>query len=174
MIISKPSPNEYASYYSTYVSIVPDGDIMATLEHQLAEALALFSRITDAQAEFKYAPDKWSIKQLLGHVIDAERVFAFRALWFARGDKNSLAGFDQDAFMSHVNFDAYQWSELVEEFEHLRRSNISFFSHLSPEAWERRGIASDNEVSVRALAFMLAGHELHHLNILRERYLKSA
>ncbi len=172
--ISKPDETEYLPYYGKYISLVPDGDIVAALTSQLDETLALLRSITETEAGFRYAPDKWSIKELLGHVIDGERIFAYRALRFARNDKTALPGFEQDDYVSNGSFDDCALADLASEFEHVRRSNIFLFKHLNYEAWTRRGLANENEVSVRALAYIIAGHELHHREILRSKYLPAA
>ncbi|HEY6190372.1 MAG TPA: DinB family protein [Pyrinomonadaceae bacterium] len=170
----KPAQTDYAPYYGKYVSLVPEGDIVATLGRQLDATLAVIGGISESQAAHRYAPDKWSIKELVGHVIDTERIFAYRALRFARNDKTPLPGYEQDGYIINASFDAYPLGELAEEFEHVRRSTIFLFKHLDEEAWERRGAANDSEVSVRALAHIIAGHELHHMEILRSRYLSAA
>jgi hypothetical protein len=169
--VDRPEPTEYAPYYGKYISLVPHGDILTTLDQQLDDTLSLLRGITESQSAFRYAPDKWSIRELVGHIIDTERIFSYRALRFARKDETPLPGFDQDVFNENASFDDYPLVELASEFEHVRRSTIFLFKHLEADAWLRRGIASDNEVSVRALAFILAGHELHHVGILRTRYL---
>ena len=168
---ARPAPSEYAPYYEKYVALVPDGEIVETLERQGQETLALLHSLSEEQAGGAYAEGKWSVKQVVGHVIDAERVFAYRALRFARGDRTPLPGFEQDDFMRGVNFDARTLSSLIDEFEAVRSATLHLLRHLSPEAWARRGTASDNEVTVRALAYIIAGHEAHHVRVLRERYL---
>ncbi|MCU7496167.1 MAG: DinB family protein [Ignavibacteria bacterium] len=169
--IMRPDPTEYAPYYEQYVSAVPDGDLLHTLELQLETASTLFKAISDAQAIRSYQPDKWTIKQVLRHVIDAERIFTMRALRFARGDRQELPGFDQDEYVRQSDCNEYPWHDLVEEFQHVRRSTISLFRSLPPDAWFRKGVASKFEVTVRALAFITAGHERHHTDIIRTRYL---
>ncbi len=169
--IARPEANEYAPYYEKYVSLVADGNIIEILEQQIEKTLALFGTLSEEKGNYRYAPEKWSIKQLLGHISDTERIFAYRALRFARNDTNPLEGFEQDDYIANADFDRCRLRDLATEFEYVRKSNLSFLRHLSDEAWLRRGVACDNEVSVRALAYMLAGHELHHLNILAERYL---
>ena len=171
---TRPETTEYASYYQRYTDLVPDDHIVTTLERQMGETLALLRGIDEDRASYRYAPDKWSIKQLVGHIIDGERVFAYRALRFARGDSQAIPGFDQDEFMSGANFDEQSIADLTNEYEHVRRATIDLFKPLTEEAWMRRGTASDNEVSVRALAHILAGHELHHVQILKTRYLNTA
>ncbi|HXD32536.1 MAG TPA: DinB family protein [Pyrinomonadaceae bacterium] len=167
----KPEAGEHAEYYERYVTLVPDGDVVSILSKQLEESLGVLRGIDETKANHSYAPDKWSIKQLLGHIIDTERIFAYRALRFARNDKQGLTGFDQDEFVTGANFDARNFADLVDEFEHVRKSTISLFKPLSDEEWLRRGTANDNEITVRALAFILAGHETHHMGILKTRYL---
>ena len=167
----RPEKSEYPTYSEGYVSRVPDGDIVGTLEKQLAETVALIHGIAEARGDFRYAEGKWSIKELIGHVIDGERIFTYRALRFSRGDTTPLAGFEQDDYVRGAAFDKRSLSDLANEYEHVRRATISLFSNLDEEAWNRRGAANDNEVSVRGLAFIVAGHERHHLEILRTRYL---
>jgi hypothetical protein len=170
-VVAKPQTNEYAAYYEKYVSLVPEGNIIDLLEQQLDKTLALLGGLTEEQGNYRYAPDKWSIKELVGHVSDTERIFAYRLLRFARNDKNGLAGFEQDDYIVNAEFDSCRLSDLVKEFEYVRRSSLALLRHLPQAAWQRQGVASDNEVSVRALAYILAGHELHHLKVLSERYL---
>lgn len=167
----RPGSGEYAEYYDRYISLVPEGDIVATLSNQLESTLALLRSINESQANKRYEPDKWSIKELVGHIIDGERIFAYRALRFARNDQTPLSGFEQDDYVRGADFDGRSWAGLIDEFEHVRRSTISLFASLSPEAYTRRGPANDVEVSVRALAYIMAGHEAHHVNVLKTRYL---
>jgi uncharacterized damage-inducible protein DinB len=169
---ARPGQNEYASYYEKYVSLVPEGEVAETLERQGAETLALLRSLPEERGAHRYGEGKWSVKQLIGHVIDTERIFAYRALAIARGERQSLPGMDQDEYMAGVDFDARTVADLADEFEAVRRGNVIMFRALGPEAWARRGTASDNEVTVRALAYILAGHEAHHVRILRERYLR--
>ena len=168
---ARPHTSEYAAYYEKYISKVPDGDIVGTLERQLAETIALIRGISEERGDFRYAEGKWSIKELIGHIIDCERVFAYRALRFGRGDATPLSGFEQDDFVRGADFNKRSLSDLATEYEHVRRSTISLFGSLESDAWARRGTANDNEVSVRGLAFIVAGHERHHIEILRTRYL---
>ena len=167
----RPGASEYASYYETYVSKVPETDLLAALDAQTEETLALVRGLSDDVAGYRYEPGKWSVAELIGHVVDGERVFAYRLLTFARGDATSLPGFDQDVFMSGADFGSYTLAELADEYEHVRRATASLLRHLPAEAWSRTGVASDAEVSVRGLAYIILGHERHHLGILRERYL---
>ncbi|HVG38567.1 MAG TPA: DinB family protein [Pyrinomonadaceae bacterium] len=173
MHTTKPEATEFAPYYDKYTSRVPDGDIITILRDQLAETTALLRSIPEEQGEMRYAEGKWTIKELIGHIIDGERVFAYRALRFARGDATPLPGFDQDVFMSSAPFANVTLAELTAELTSVRESTIFLFAHLDDEAWSRRGVASDNEVTVRALAHMIAGHELHHRAILQSHYLSA-
>jgi hypothetical protein len=172
--LNRPDTTEYAPYYHKYVSLVSESDILTRLSRQLDETLALLESISESQADYRYAPDKWSIKELVGHLIDTERIFAYRALRFARNDNTPLQGFDQDDYIRGASFNDCAMSDLASEFAHVRRSSLSLFKHLSEEAWKRKGAANDSEVSVRALAYIIAGHELHHMEILRSRYLQSS
>jgi len=173
LTINRPEATEYAPYYGKYILLVPDGDILKTLEDQLGATGELLRGISEVQADSRYAPDKWSIKEVAGHIIDGERVFAYRALRFARGDGTPLPGFEQDDYVRHGSFDACMLSDLASEFEYVRQGTLSLFRHLDGEAWHRRGTASDAEVSVRALAYIIAGHELHHVRILKAKYLST-
>ena len=168
---ARPEPNEYASYYEKYVSRVPDADLIETLERQGAETLALLRALPEERGAHRYEPGKWSVRQLVGHISDSERLFSYRALSIARGDRQPLPGMEQEEWMANVDFDARTLSSLLDEFEAVRAATLHLLRHLSSEAWARRGTASDNEVTVRALAYIIAGHEAHHVGVLRERYL---
>jgi len=172
--IAAPDPSEYAPYYGRYITLVGGHDVVAVLEDQPRDTLALLSTLSDEQGDYRYAPDKWSIKEMLGHVIDAERVFSYRALRFARDDRTPLASFEQDGYVRSGGFGDRRLADLIEEFVCVRRATVWLFRTLSPEAWMRRGIASDNPVSVRAVAYIIAGHELHHRRVLQEKYLSAA
>ncbi len=168
---ARPAQDEYANYYEKYTSLVPDGNVVETLENQIASTTTLLRSLSEEKANFRYAPEKWSIKEVIGHIMDAERIFAYRALRIARNDQTPLPGFEQDGYIQAANFDARSLADLIDEFECVRRTSLFLFKNLNDEAWSRRGTASDNEVSVRALAYITAGHELHHLNVLRDKYL---
>ena len=169
--MNRPEKSEYAPYYETYVSLVEETDIVSALEKQSDEWRNSFAEISEEMSGFRYAEGKWSIKELIGHLIDGERVFAYRALRFSRNDKTSLPGFEQNSYVVNSNFSDARFADLVEELSLLRRSNILLFKNLSGEMWRRTGTASEAEVSVRALAYIMVGHIRHHVNILRERYL---
>lgn len=169
--VDRPEASEYSPYYERYVSLVPHGDILKVLEDQSHTTLGLLRGISETKAASRYAPGKWSIKEVVGHIIDTERIFAYRALRFARGDRTPLPGFEQDDYVRHSSFDDCKLSDLAREFEYVRQGNLCLFRHLDGEAWQRGGVASNAEVSVCALAYIIAGHELHHLAILKTRYL---
>jgi hypothetical protein len=169
--IGRPAPTEHAPYYEKYVSLVPEGDIVSTLGSQAQTTLSLLGSIPEAQADSRYAPDKWSIKEVVGHVIDCERIFAYRALRFARNDPTPQPGFEQDDYVRNAAFAGIPLTDLAAEFECLRRASVYMFKSLTADAWLRSGSANGADVSVRALAHIIAGHELHHVGILRARYL---
>jgi hypothetical protein len=167
----RPGPQEAAPYYFRYIDQVAGDDVLGVLESQLDETLALLAGIGEERSLHRYAPEKWSLRQLLNHVTDTERVFVFRAFWFGRGFTAPLASFDQEAGAGTAGADGISWARHVEEFRTVRLATLTFFRNLPAEGWTRSGIASDNPVTVRALAYITAGHLAHHTAILRERYL---
>ena len=169
-IRKRPLVSEYASYYGSYINRVPEGDICDILENQLARTLALMTK-AESRLDHSYAPGKWSVRQLVGHVIDTERIFACRALCFARAERQPLPGFDQDNYVQEAGFEGRTLKDLATEFELVRKSNVILFRSLTEEAWERRGVANNVEFTVRSIPYIIAGHELHHVGILKERYL---
>ncbi len=168
--IARPQAGEYAPYYDRYVSLVRGDDILNTLDQQRRDTMLLLSGRDEEDGDFRYAPDKWSAKEVLGHVCDTERVFAYRALRFARADATPVEGFEQDDYVRNGPFAQRPLEDLVEDFIAVRRATLSLLRNLDEAAWARRGIANKNEVSVRALAYIIAGHELHHRRILEEKY----
>ncbi len=168
---TKPAKSEFLPYYERYIALVPDGDVISTLTTQMSETQALLHGLPASVATYRYAPEKWSVNEVIGHLIDSERIFAARALRFARNDPAPLPGFEQDDYVRNSTFDAYPLSELASELEIVRQSTIFLFRHIDEQAWTRRGVANNAEVSVRALAYIIAGHELHHREVLRSRYL---
>jgi hypothetical protein len=170
LLIVKPEEDEHAPYYSRYIDLVPDGDILGTLAGQIGVTLTELRLISDADSLLRYAPGKWSVREVVGHMIDTERIFGYRALRIARGDRTPLPGFEQDDYIAAASFDAHPWADLIDEFYAVRRSNLAMFRGLTPEAWLRKGIANNNPMSVRAAAYMIAGHERHHLGVIRDKY----
>jgi hypothetical protein len=168
--IARPQAGEYAPYYDGYISLIQGEDILNTLDQQRRETMLLLCGRDEEDGDFRYAPDKWSAKEVLGHVCDAERIFAYRALRIARADAKPLEGFEQDDYVRNGPFAQRPLADLVEDFIAVRRATLSLLRDLDEAAWLRRGIANKNEVSVRALAYIIAGHELHHRRILEEKY----
>lgn len=168
--IGRPERSEAAEYYFRYIDLVPDGDIRIALENQLSETFELLAGVPTDLVDYRYEPGKWSVREVLAHINDTERLFAFRAFWFARGFESALPSFDQEIAMKHAGAAERAWTDLVDEFRSLRLSTLSFFRHLPREAWRRHGVASGNPFSVRSLAYLAAGHVTHHVAILRERY----
>jgi len=172
--VGRPATSEAAPYYSRYIDRVESNDVVAELQVQMDETLAFLGEISEEKSRHRYAADKWSIRQLWNHVNDCERVFVFRAFWFARGFDSPLPAFDQDPAAAAAGADAVPWSSHVEEFRGLRLSSIAFFRGLPAGAWAKQGIASGNPFTVRALAYIVAGHAAHHRAVLEERYLTPA
>jgi uncharacterized damage-inducible protein DinB len=166
-----PDRSEAAEYYFTYIDKVPPGDICAILEQQLTETPFALAGISEDQSLSRYAPGKWSLREVLGHVNDCERLFVARAFWFARGFDSPLPSFDQNVAMSLAESDARTWRSHLDEFQAVRAATLAFFNHLPADAWPRRGVASGNPFTVRALAYMTAGHLIHHMEIVKTRYL---
>lgn len=171
MTQNRPGPGEYAPYFEKYIAIVPQGELTSILESQLADWSRLLSNLPEKDGDFRYADGKWSIKESIGHVSDAERIFAYRALRIARGDQTPLAGFEQDNYIGTGKFSARSLAGLLQELASVRQGSLSLLGSLDEEAWMRQGVAGQNAISVRALGCIIAGHELHHQRILKEKYL---
>lgn len=168
---SRPAEGEFLPYYERYIALVPAGDVLTTLDNQMSETQDLLRGLPASISTYRYAPDKWSVNEVIGHVADSERIFASRALRFARNDPTPLPGFEQDDYVRNSKFDSYPLAELASELDSVRRTTVFLFKHLEEAAWMRRGPANNAEVSVRALAYIIAGHELHHRQMLVARYL---
>jgi hypothetical protein len=166
----RPEPDEYLAYYGQYINRVPDGDILDLLARQLDATSNLLAPLSPEQANFRPKPDDWSITEVVGHLADAERVFAYRTLWIARSDHTPLPSFDQDLFVANANFSRRPLADLLDEFVAVRHATSALLRTLDAAAWLRKGIAADNPISVRALAYIIAGHELHHVADFRQRY----
>lgn len=167
----RPQQTEAPAEYFLYIDKVTGDDVLSAFQSQMETSLALFSGISEEASLHRYVPDKWNIRQLLNHVSDGERIFAYRALWFARGYDSPLPGFDQEIAAANAGADQIPWATHVEEFRRIRLSTISLFRNMPAEAWSRQGIANDKPVTVRALAYVIAGHEAHHISVLRQKYL---
>jgi len=166
---SRPEATEYAPFYANYMSLASEDDVLPALTRQLEEMLGLLRGLPESIANTRHAPYTWSVKQVVGHLTDAERVFGHRAFRFARNDPTPLSGFDENVYVSNAAFDDSLFSDLLTEFELVRRANVLHFQQLPAAAWSRSGVANGNSVSVRALAYILLGHTRHHLEILRKR-----
>jgi uncharacterized damage-inducible protein DinB len=171
MTIPRPQADEFFDYYGRYIAKVPDGNLISLLREQAVETVTLLQGLSPEQANYAYAPGKWTVKQVIGHISDAERIFAYRALRFARKDPTPLASFDENAYVDHADFTTRSLGDLLEELQVVRASTIHLARSMDTETLARRGVASGHEVSVRALFYIIAGHERHHADLLRERYL---
>lgn len=168
--IPRPKADEHSPYYARYIDRVPDGDLIALLRDQLMDTVALLRRVPTDREDFAYAEGKWTIKEVVGHIIDVERVMSYRALTFARNDATPLPGFDENAWVPAGNFGARTLTDLVEELQLVRAATVHFAKNLDAAMLARRGLANGQGVSVRALLYIIAGHERHHLALFRERY----
>lgn len=169
--MQKPNTNEYAAYHQKYIDLVPEGNILEILDKQQEMVLAFFKNISEEKSLYRYAPEKWSVREVLGHIVDGERIFAYRALRFSRNDKTNLPSFEENEFVRQSNYNDIPLPDLVDQFWTLRNTNLAMLKNFSDEMWMRTGSANNNIISVRAVAFLMAGHLIHHLNVLRERYL---
>lgn len=168
--MTRPQPNEAASYYFPYIDLITSDEIVPAMKSQLDETLEFLQGISEEQSLQTYEPGKWTIRELLNHVNDGERLFLYRAFWFARGFQDPLPSFEQDLAVQAALANDTPWSELVEEFRNVRLGTISFFNTMPDEAWSKTGIASDNPFTVKALAYIITGHVAHHTKVLREKY----
>ncbi|OPH60748.1 squalene--hopene cyclase [Paenibacillus ferrarius] len=172
-MLQRPDQEEYNSHFETYISQVPEGDYLSFLQNQLDAITALFAEMSEEKALLRYAPDKWSLKELLGHVTDTERIMSYRMLCIARGDTTSLPGFDQDIYIANTNFDELSIRDLFRDFQAVRQSTFTLLTTIAEPAWERQGISNSYPTSARALAYVIAGHAQHHLNVVHTRYLQA-
>jgi hypothetical protein len=170
MALSRPEADEYDPYYSDYIDRIEEADVIEVLQRQQADSEAVLMGLTDEAGGFRYAPDKWSVKEVVGHLSDTERVFAYRALCIARGETQSLPGMDQDIYVGGARFDSRGIDSLAKELSAVRSATITLFESFDQQSWARSGVANGVRISVRALAFIVAGHESHHMAILRDRY----
>jgi len=167
----RPGTDEHLTYYSTYIDRVPDGDIVEILRNDTRETLQFLRSIPEEKFDYRYAPGKWTIRQIVGHLADGERVFQYRAWRFSRADPTSVPGFDENLYVDNAPFESVEMSDLIDEFESLRKASILLFSNMTGEMMTRRGLANGAGVSVRAIAFIIAGHVMHHVQVLKDRYL---
>jgi uncharacterized damage-inducible protein DinB len=169
--ITKPAAAEHSPHQTSYIALVPDGDVRELLARQIVDTLAELRKISEADSLKRYAPGKWSLREVVGHMIDTERIFASRALRIARGDRTPLPGFEQDDYVAAAHFDERPWAELLAEFDLVRQSTLFMIRGFNADDWTRVGTVSGNTLTVRAAAFVIAGHERHHMKLVREKYL---
>ncbi len=170
-MIHRPAVTEHPAFFTKYINCVPSDDLLQELEHNGKQTIATLKDVSEEQANFRYAPDKWSLKEVIGHMVDTERIMSYRALRIARGDVTPLPGFDENAYVSHSDSSERTLANLLNDFSIVRQATINLLEPLSNAAWSRVGVASNNEITVRALGFVIAGHELHHRNVIVERYI---
>lgn len=168
--MTRPTESDYSPAHAAYVALVPENDILSAMEQQSSSIQKVLSALDETKAAYRYADGKWSVKEVIGHVVDSERIVGYRALAVARGEAQPLPGFDEKAYVDNASFDDWKLGDLAEEYALARRANIVFFKNLRAEAWERRGIANNASVSVNGLAYVIVGHVRHHLQVLRDRY----
>ncbi|MEO6902687.1 MAG: DinB family protein [Bacteroidia bacterium] len=169
--MKRPNPTEYASYYDGYVKLVPHENILEVLNEQVIYLKSVLSSVEVNKESYRYAPDKWTIKEVVGHMVDTERIMAYRALCVARGEKNALPGYDDKEYVANANFNTTSLAALTNHFELVRAANLALFNTFDEEAFSKIGSANKSDISVRALLFIIAGHTLHHLNVINEKYL---
>ncbi|MBM7621012.1 hypothetical protein JOC95_002885 [Bacillus tianshenii] len=172
-MLKRPLENEYPSYYNNYLKLVPSGNLLEILEEQLTEAVTLFSGLSEEQGSIAYASGKWTVKEVIGHMIDTERIMSYRLLRISRGDKSPLAGFSEEDYAFEGKFTQRLLTELVEELQTVRKSTISLLRGIPEYAWPRSGTANELPVTAQAVAFIIAGHWIHHMRIIEERYLQN-
>lgn len=166
----RPEASDFSPAFGRYVSLCPEEDVLSAIELQSSETQKALASVDETRAAYRYAADKWSVKEVFGHMIDTERIMGYRAICIARGETESLPGFDEQTYARNAGYDAWRIGDLAEAYAVTRRSNIVALRNLPADAWDRRGVANNNPVTVRALAYILLGHERHHLGVLRERY----
>ncbi|KRF12045.1 DinB family protein [Paenibacillus sp. Soil787] len=169
-MLQRPGCEEYSPFFTGYICQVPEGDYLSFLHGQLDAVDALFSPITDEQGLYRYEPGKWSLKEILGHMTDTERIMSYRMLRIARGDTTNLPGFDQDVYITNASFDELSMEDLLKDFQAVRQATFSLLQTISEAAWSRKGIANNNEISARAIAYVIAGHAQHHLGVIQQKY----
>ncbi|WP_462408655.1 DinB family protein [Neobacillus sp. Marseille-QA0830] len=170
-MMKRPNENEYPEYYVPYVQLVPDGDLLQILKENLKQVTELFNNISENDADFRYAPNKWSIKEVLGHMTDTERIMTYRLLRIGRGDRTPLAGFDETIFVTGSEVRQLPVKKILEDFTAVRNATITLVQNMPESAWANVGLANEMEVTARAIAYIIAGHEMHHRNIVTDRYL---
>jgi uncharacterized damage-inducible protein DinB len=167
----RPSPTEYPAFFATYIDLVPSDDLLQELEQSFQQTMAILESLTEEQASFRYAPGKWTIKEVVGHMVDTERIMNYRALCIARGDTTPFPGFDEEAYVSHSEFAERSLQSLLQDFSLVRQASMNLLERLPTDAWSRVGTVNNNKIVVSALGFIIVGHGLHHTNVIRDRYM---
>ena len=170
-MLTKPINEEFPSYFEKYIDLVSEGSLEDALNKQIEDTSALLSGISEKQANYRYALDKWTLKEVIGHITDTERIMSYRLLRIARGDQSPLAGYDDESYVKEAAFHSCSLPDLLKDFSAVRQSTVSLVRSLPEDVWSRKGIANNSEISVRALAYIIAGHELHHVKIIKDKYL---
>lgn len=170
-MITRPTGAEHDPAFSRYITRVPEGNFFDVFQSQTQKTIGLFETFSEEKGNYSYAPGKWSLKEVLGHVIDFERVFSYRTLCIARGEQQSLPAFDENEYARNAGYDRLELSKVIEHYKKLRNSTICLLEQIPDDAWTRTGVSNQKPVSARALAYTMAGHELHHMNVISERYL---
>ena len=168
---NRPQPSEHPTYYKYYIDLIKDDNILKEIKSQVIDIPAIITQIPEEKENYAYAPEKWTIKEVIGHIIDTERILGYRALRFARKDKTLLLGFDQNSYVANANFNDRTLYDLAHEFATVRNANIALFKHFDESALNELGSVNGNQVSVRAILFMIAGHAIHHMNVIQTKYL---
>ncbi|MFC6039999.1 DinB family protein [Paenisporosarcina macmurdoensis] len=167
---TKPSNEEFPAYFGKYIDLVSEGSLEDTLIKQLKDTTAFLSNISETQGNYRYAIDKWTLKEVIGHITDTERIMSYRLLRIARGDQSPLAGYDDEQYVKEATFHSRSFPDLLKDFSAVRQSTVSLVRSLPEDVWSRKGIANNSEISVRGLAYIIAGHELHHVEIIKDKY----
>lgn len=169
----RPKEDEFNPYYANYINLVPDGDIEVILEEQIRETVSLLENVSEQQSEFRYAEGKWTIKEVIGHITDTERIMSYRLLSIARGETTSLPGYDDEKYVANAQFNRFSTQELLQQFQEVRQATLALLTTIDHMAWQQKGSANESVVSVRALAYIITGHERHHRKLLQDRYMAS-
>lgn len=170
-MLQRPLASEYPEYYVPYVNLVPEGDLLSVLKENLVKTVALFEGISEEDGHFRYSPNKWSIKEVLGHMADTERIMSYRLLRIGRGDQTALAGFNENDYIEGSDFSRLSIKNILEDFTATRNATITLIQNMPEKAWAHKGFANNTEVTARAVAYIIAGHAIHHRKIIKERYL---
>ncbi|MCR8635112.1 DinB family protein [Paenibacillus radicis (ex Xue et al. 2023)] len=170
-MIQRPDPAEHDPYYERYIQLVPSDDLLAQLRKQLTDTLELLQSTSEMKASYRYAPGKWSLREVVGHMADTERIMSYRLLRVSRGDATPIAGFDEDAYAKAANYEAYPMHSILDEFSIVRKSTLFLLERITPEAWGYWGTSNNSKITARALGYIIAGHELHHRSVIQARYL---